>query len=178
MDPGPLAPTAVVELLWAASTIIRAELSALPPAALQWHPAPGEWCAKEVLGHLIESEKRGFAGRIRIILASDGLASDRPQLEGWDQEVVARDRKDCDRDWSALCDEFTGLRADSAALVAGLRPGDLGRAGQHPKVGVLTVADLLHEWVHHDRNHIRQMLANVQASVWPHMGAGQRFSAT
>jgi hypothetical protein len=188
MDPGPLAPTAVVELLWAASTIIRAELSALPPAALGWHPAPGEWCAKEVLGHLIESERRGFAGRIRIILASDGLASDglasdglasdRPQLEGWDQEVVARERKDCDRDWSALCDEFTGLRADSAALVAGLRPSDLGRAGQHPKVGVLTVADLLHEWVHHDRNHIRQMLANVQASVWPRMGAAQRFSAT
>jgi hypothetical protein len=43
-------------------------------------------------------------------------------------------------------------------------------------VGFLTVGDLLHEWVHHDRNHIRQMLANVQACAWPHMGNAQRFS--
>ena len=171
MQPAPLSPSATVELLWAASAIIRAELSAQPPAVLAWHPAPSEWCAKEVLGHLIESERRGFAGRIRIILASD-----RPALEGWDQDVVARDRKDCDREWAELREEFAGLRADSAALVAGLEPADLARGGQHPKVGFLTVADLLHEWVHHDRNHIRQMLANVQAAVWPHMGAAQRFS--
>jgi len=68
--------------------MIQAELSALPTPVLAWHPAPGEWCAKEVLGHLIETEKRGFAGRIRIILKSDS-----PQLEGWDQEAVARARK-------------------------------------------------------------------------------------
>jgi hypothetical protein len=40
------------------------------------------------------------------------------------------------------------------------------------------VDELLNEWVHHDRNHARQILANVQAYVWPHMGATQRFSAT
>jgi hypothetical protein len=38
------------------------------------------------------------------------------------------------------------------------------------------VADLLHEWVHHDRNHLRQILASVQAFVWPHMANAQRFS--
>jgi hypothetical protein len=62
------------------------------------------------------------------------------------------------------------------SLVAGLTPANLSRGGRHPKVGLLTVADLLHEWVHHDRNHIRQMLANVQGAAWPHMGAAQRFS--
>jgi len=69
------------------------------------------------------------------------------------------------------------MRRDSVALVAGLRAADLGRGGQHPKVGPLRVADLLHEWVHHDRNHIRQMLANLQTVAWPHMGNAQRFSA-
>jgi hypothetical protein len=166
-----LPPPAVAQLLRAAATTIDAELAALPAAALAWHPAPGEWCVKEVLGHLIETEQRGFAGRIRVILAGD-----RPPLEGWDQEAVARARKDCDRDWTGLRDEFSRLRADSARLVAGLSPADLPRGGQHPKVGFLTVADLLHEWVHHDRNHIRQMLANAQAFVWPHMGNAQRFS--
>ena len=36
---------------------------------------------------------------------------------------------------------------------------------------------LLHEWVHHDRNRLRQILTNVQARAWPHMGNARRFSA-
>ena len=168
-----LAPSAVAALLHSAAAVIHAELSALPAPALGFHPAEGEWCAKEVLGHLIECEKRGFSGRIHVIMQTEAS----PQLEGWDQDAVARARKDCEREWPALYDEFSRLRTASVAQVAGLSPADLARRGRHPKVGVLTVADLLHEWVHHDRNHIRQMLANVQAFAWPHMGNAQRFSA-
>ncbi len=151
MTPGPrlLRPTEVGRLLESAVAMIRAELAALPDDVLAWHPAPGEWCAKEVLGHLIESEGRGFAGRIRIILASDA---------------------------TALLDEFARLRRESVAFVVGLSATDLGRGGRHPKVGLLRVGDLLHEWVHHDRNHLRQMLANVQALAWRHMGNARRFS--
>jgi hypothetical protein len=173
MTPGPrlLRPTEVGRLLESGVAVIRAELAALPDDVLAWHPAPGEWCAKEVLGHLIESEGRGFAGRIRIILASDT-----PALETWDQNEVARARRDCERDATALLDEFAKLRRESVAFVAGLSATDLGRGGRHPKVGLLRVGDLLHEWVHHDRNHLRQMLSNVQALAWPHMGNARRFS--
>jgi DinB family protein len=167
----PLPPSAVAALLGAAATMIHAEMGALAPGALEFHPAPGEWCAKEVLGHLIECERRGFSGRIAVILAGDT-----PALEGWDQEAVARARHDCRRDWLALYREFRDLRDASVAQVAGLAPADLRRGGAHPKVGLLRVSDLLHEWVHHDRNHIRQMLANVQAYAWPYMGNAQRFS--
>jgi hypothetical protein len=173
MTPDALQPSAVAALLRSADAVIHAELSALPAPVLGFHPAPGEWCAKEVLGHLIECERRGFSGRIHIILKSDHS----PDLEGWDQDAVARARQDCDREWSALYQEFSRLRSASIAQVAGLSAADLARRGQHPKVGLLTVADVLHEWVYHDRNHIRQMLANVQAFAWPHMGNAQRFSA-
>ena len=77
---------------------------------------------------------------------------------------------------AALLDEFDAARAASLALVAGLRQEDLRRAGRHPVVGELSIGDLLHEWVHHDRNHIRQALALGQAYVWPHMGNARRFS--
>lgn len=171
MTPEPLEPPAVAALLQSAAATIHAEIAALPVPVLDFHPAEGEWCVKEVLGHLIECEKRGFSGRIRIILKSD----DSPPLEGWDQDAVARARKDCERDWPGLYREFFQLRSASVAQVAGLSPADLSRGGQHPKVGVLTVADLLHEWVHHDRNHTRQLLAVVQARVYPHMGNSQKF---
>jgi len=168
----PLPPAVVAGLLRSAVTTLRAELTALPEAVLTYHPAPGEWCAKEVVGHLIEAEGRGFTGRIRIILAEDT-----PRLQTWDQDEVARARHDCARDVKTLLGELAELRDDSVALATGLRRDDLRRAGEHPKVGRLRVADLLQEWVHHDRNHLRQILANVQAWAWPHMGNAQRFSA-
>jgi hypothetical protein len=168
----PLAPAVVAGLLQSAVTTLRAELTALPESVLTYHPAPGEWCAKEIVGHLTEAERRGFAGRIRIILAEET-----PKLQAWDQATVARERHDCAQDVKALLDELEELREDSVALVTGLRRDDLARAGEHPKVGRLSVGELLQEWVHHDRNHLRQILANVQAWAWANMGNAQRFSA-
>ena len=124
------------------------------------------------MGHLIEAEQRGFAGRIRTILAEQ-----RPKLVPWDQPAVAAARGDCDKVGTALAAEFRALRTASLELVTALRPADLDRVGIHPEVGELRVRDLLGEWVHHDRNHVRQLLANTQARVWPQMGNAQRFSA-
>lgn len=158
-------------MLRAMSSAIDAELSALPDAVLAWHPAPGEWCAKECVGHLLEAERRGFNGRIRTILDQS-----EPELASWDQQAVARQRKDCERSARELLSEFGALRADSMALVESLGVADLQRGGTHETVGYLRVSDLLHEWLHHDRNHFRQLQANVQAYVWPTMANAQRFS--
>jgi hypothetical protein len=168
----PLEPAAVAALVRASLEAIRAEVAALSEPLLVWHPAPGEWSVKEVIGHLIEADRRGFSGRIRIVL--DGTD---PALERWDQNAVARARGDDANDARLLLEELTGLREDGVALARRLRPADLGRGGHHPAVGYLTVSDLLHEWVHHDRNHLKQILANVQAYAWPHMGNSQRFSS-
>ena len=167
----PLTPAEIAPLLDAAMTTLRAELGSLPERVLSAHPAPGEWCAKEVIGHLIEAERRGFAGRIRTILVEVN-----PTLEGWDPDEVARARKDCARPIAELLAELGEIRPQSAALVRGLHDADLARAALHPKVGRISISDILQEWVHHDRNHIKQALAGVQAYVWPAMGNTQRFS--
>jgi hypothetical protein len=170
-DRAALAPAVVAGLLGSAVVALGAEIEALPEAVTAFHPAPGEWCVKAVVGHLIEAERRGFAGRVRTILTART-----PDLLPWDQNEVARSRRDCARDVRGLLDELTVMRRESATLVAGLGAADLARAGQHPEVGVLTIAELLQEWVHHDRTHLTQILANVQAYVWPAMGNAQRFS--
>jgi hypothetical protein len=166
-----LDPAAVAALLRASLGGIRAEAEALPEPLLVWHPGPAEWSVKEVIGHLIEAERRGFSGRIRIILESID-----PALERWDQNAVARARGDDARDVRALLGELTALREEGVALAGRLGPAELARGGHHPTVGYLRVAELLHEWIHHDRNHLKQMLANVQAYAWPHMGNSQKFS--
>jgi hypothetical protein len=167
----PLGPREVANALRAALLAVRVECTGLPAAVLRWHPAPGEWCVLEVIGHLIEAEERGFAGRVRTLLTEAD-----PQFRTWDQDAVARERRDCERDLGGLLAEWTRVREASTTLVETLRAEDLPRAGRHPAVGRLSVGDLLAEWVHHDRNHQRQILANVQAYVWPHMGNARRFS--
>jgi len=136
-----------------------------------WHSAEGEWCIKECVGHLIETEARGFAGRIRRILADPGLAE-----PAWDQEQVQRDRNDDARDLGELLEAFYEMRSSSIELVHSLLNTDLDKSCFHSAAGVLRVEDLLSEWVHHDRNHHRQILANVQAFAWPSMGNSRSFA--
>jgi hypothetical protein len=166
----PLSPSEVASLLDSMRSAITAEVGALSEEVLAWHPAEGEWCAKECLGHILEAERRGFNGRIRKILAES-----EPALPGWDQQAVARERNDCQRLASELLAEFSAQRADSVALVGGLSETDVQRGGTHEKVGYVHVGDLLQEWIHHDRNHFRQLQANIQAYVWPSMGNCQKF---
>jgi hypothetical protein len=169
--PAPLAPRQAAALLRTLPIFLRAEFEAAPEALLRWRPAPEEWCLLEVVGHLIETEERGFAGRIRTILAEE-----RPQFMTWDPSTVARERQDERRDPTELLAEFIGRRTSGVTLVEALTAADLDRGGDHPEVGFLTVNDLLHEWIHHDANHLRQMLANMQSYTWPSMGNAQRFS--
>lgn len=166
-----LAPAVLAGFLAASTTMIEAEMRALGDDA-RWHPAAGEWCANEVLGHLLEAERRGFNGRIRRLLSEA-----EPSLAAWDGAAVAAARHDCDREPAELLEEFLPLRADSIELVRSLRRDDFDRSGIHSTVGRLTVGDVAAEWVHHDRNHIRQILANSQAMFWPVMGNAQRFGA-
>jgi hypothetical protein len=167
-------PARIADLLAATTTIVLGELAALGPEG-GWRPEPAQWSANECVGHLIEAERRGFAGRIRRILAAD--RPDIPaDLEDWDPPAVAAARRDHLRPGAELAAEFAALRVDGVALVRSLREADMDRVGLHPEVGPLRVDELLGEWVHHDRRHIRQLLAVTQARVWGQMGNARRFS--
>jgi hypothetical protein len=172
-EPEPLPMATIADLLTASGATVVAELIALGDAG-GWRPEPGEWSANECAGHLIEAERRGFAGRIKRIL--EGEPGRPVALDGWDPPAVAEARRDHLRAPAELAAEFDVLRAESVELVRSLRVADLPRAGIHPEVGPLRVDELLGEWVHHDRNHIRQMLAVTQARVWGQVGNARRFS--
>ncbi|MBU1227975.1 MAG: DinB family protein [Actinobacteria bacterium] len=161
----------IAALAAATSNHLRIEFAALGEDGASFHPAPGEWCAKQVVGHLIEADRRGFTGRVRTILSAD-----RPALDAWDQAGIAAARSDCHRPAADLLDEFATVRREGLALLEELTVDDLARTGIHPDVGEMAVRDLLHEWPFHDRDHLGQILTNVRALLWPDLGASQRFS--
>ena len=163
-----LTNTEVAEYLEATCALIDSEFAALG-ADSSWHFEPQEWCANQVVGHMVEADKRGFAGRIREIL--DG----RQRTSAWDQVAVAKERNDCARLGQSVWMEFMGVRNDGIKLVRSLGTADLAKGIEHPKAGHLTIRDLIHEWIHHDRNHTRQLLQIAQERAWPHMGNSQKF---
>ncbi len=170
--PGPLTTARIAGLLGVVPEALEAEVRALGRDGARWRPAPDEWSVAEVIGHLIEAERRGFAGRIREILAAD-----EPELAGWDQWAVAAARDDRRADPDVLAAELRAMRIDGIALVRRLSPSDLARTGRHPVIGTLRVEELIAEWLHHDRAHLRQALEATRAWAWVHMGATRAFDA-
>lgn len=167
----PLPTVQIAGLLEAARDHIVVEFKAMGDAWARWQPTPDEWSANQCLGHIIEADRRGFAGRIARILETDGVIE-----HGWDQRAVALERADNDRTADAIIAEFVAGRDPAIELVRSIRATDLGRFAEHDRVGRISVRDLLHEWLFHDRNHLRQILANSQARAWPAMGNTRRFS--
>jgi len=152
-------------LLEATPALLRVQLTGLDDAILRWRPAPGEWCIKEVIGHLIETDRIAFMGRIRLMIDEDY-----PTLGGMDVKGVAAARRDDARDLGELLDELTGLRAEIGPIVAALGSEELAHAGSYPKFGELSVQDLVYEWPFHDANHIKQIQDVIQAWALPGMG--------
>ncbi len=157
-------------LLRVTPAVLQRELDALPVEITQFRPAPGEWSINEVIGHMIEAEQRGFAGRVQKILNEAHHI-----CQTWDPNQVAEARGDTNKAAAELWQTFAALREQSIALVLALKPEQLARSGQHPAVGELSIRDLLYEWVYHDRNHYKQIESNIQAWFWPQLGNAQRF---
>lgn len=160
----------IAALLRATPQTLRCELGPLEPDILRWRPAPNKWCANEIIGHLIDSDRRAFAGRIQRMITED-----RPILETWDVNVVAVSRRDVERDTFELIAELERLRGAYAKLVEQLTPAQLARSAIHPRAGEFQVLDFVLEWPYHDRNHLRQILRVVQHYFWSKMGRIRDF---
>jgi hypothetical protein len=153
--------------------LLRHRVAALPDRAAGWHPEDKKWCAKEIIGHLTEEDNCDFVGRIRMMIEKQ-----EPALKVNDQDEVARARRDCDKTLRDLMDEFESVRTDSVALVKKLKADDLDRGGIHPRTGRIAIRELLHEWVYHDLNHIRQIDVNFQRFLLGHLGNMKQFYQT
>ena len=57
-------PSEIADLLESSGGAFASTLRALTPEVASWHPAEGEWCVNECVGHVIEAEKRYEAMRL------------------------------------------------------------------------------------------------------------------
>jgi hypothetical protein len=106
------------------------------------------------VGHLIDGEETDWIPRARIILARG------PNLTFEPYDRFRHRTRNADRSLSSLLDEFARLRAVNLELLQSwaLTEADLDLPGQHPRLGPVTLRQLLAAWVVHDLGHIAQVV--------------------
>ena len=125
---------------------------------LDARPAPGKWTAREVVHHLADSEMTA-ATRLRLLVATD-----RPQIRGYDQEQFAR-KLFYDRPIGASLDAFKAARRTTAEILERMTDADWARAaGTHTEHGPYTAERWLEIYAPHAHNHAAQILVARSAA--------------
>ncbi|TAE17126.1 MAG: DinB family protein [Bacteroidetes bacterium] len=97
--------------------------SSLPEAKADYAYAEGKWTVKEVLQHVIDTE-RIFSYRLLRVVRGDQTA-----LPGFDENSYATHAQANARSLESLKDEFAVVRHSTDALLASLTPQQLQRTG-------------------------------------------------
>jgi DinB superfamily len=134
---------------------LRAALRRVPPAALHWRPAPGEWSTHEVIHHCADSESNAHL-RLRYLLAEKD-----PLIVGYDQEEWARSLDYARRPLAPALATVIAVRANTVPLLRGLSEAAWSRSGRHTESGTYTVEGWLGLYADHLEIHARQIEANL-----------------
>ena len=142
-----------VAVLTRTPTTLNALLRGLPDIWVCCNEGNDTWSAFDIVGHLIVGERTDWMVRARIIL-ENGEARPFDPFDRFAQLKESRGKS-----LEQLLDEFARLRGENlAALQAlNLQPEELARRGRHPRLGVVTLAQLLATWAAHDLTHLHQL---------------------
>ena len=136
---------------------LEGALAAVPPAARQWRPAPGEWSAHEVACHCADSEVNG-AARIRYLVCEP-----EPLVLAYEESVWAVALDYHGHPLEPALATVRAVRAHTTALLRRLPESVWSREGRHTGSGRYTAEDWLAIYAEHLENHARQIEANVSA---------------
>jgi len=122
-------------------------VSTLPIDLLTRQPAAGEWSALDCLRHMLEAERFLFPVRFHAFLAGEDFEAFDPN-----QRHASPDSQTPEQ----LAAAFARARQESLGLLKQVKDDDLGRTAQHPQLGTVTLAEMLHTWAAHDLMHTVQ----------------------
>jgi DinB superfamily len=132
--------------------VVAEALAGATDEQLDARPAPGKWTAREVVHHLADSEMTA-ASRLRLLVATD-----RPQILGYDQDQFAR-KLFYDRPIAASLEAFKAARRTTAEILERMSDADWARAaGTHTEHGPYTADSWLEIYAAHAHAHAEQIL--------------------
>lgn len=138
----------------------------LGPLSAEWtdaREATTDWSPRVVVAHLILCERENWMVRVRIILSHSDHKVFTPIDMASHLEVAAA------HSMIALLREFRRRRQDNISDLVALQlsDADLQRTATHPKLGTVTLQQLLATWATHDLSHQIQ-IARTLARAYRH----------
>ena len=121
-------------------------------------PAAGGFSLVEHACHLRDLEREGYLLRVKRLLAED-----RPVLDGFAGDRIARERDYLSQEAGAAARDFAAARAELVRVVRGLGAAELAREGEFAGRPV-TLADVVAMAAGHDAEHrgdIERLLAEL-----------------
>lgn len=118
---------------------------------------PGEtrWSAVQIVGHLADAELLASVRLRRII------TQDRANLFGYQQEVWANRLSYQHRKIETVTARFALLRRENTELLSGLPADWWNLSGAHDEYGVLSLRQLVEDYVAHTAKHLDQIRRTV-----------------
>ena len=141
---------ALIEQYEAGHQAIVDAVVGITPDEMNAREAPGEWCPREIVHHLADSEMTS-AIRLRLLIAEDN-----PTLVGYDQQAFVANLYP-ERPIEPSLAAFGAARAATSPILRRLTEEQWQRAGSHTEVGRYGVEDWLQTYAAHAHDHADQI---------------------
>jgi hypothetical protein len=141
---------ALIEQYEAGHQAVVDALAGISPVELEAREAPGEWCPREIVHHLADSEMTS-AVRLRLLIAEDN-----PTLVGYDQEAFVANLYP-QRPVEPSLAAFGAARACTAPILRQLTEDQWQRSGHHTETGRYFVEEWLELYAVHAHDHADQI---------------------
>lgn len=142
-----------LEVLERTPAVLKALLSNLDYDWIMNNEGPETFSPFDVMGHLIHGEKTDWKPRIERIIEYGNTKA----FDLFDRFAMHEDSKG--KTMQELLQKFEDLRKENIIWLQSLylKDADLDKKGMHPKLGEVTMKNLLATWVVHDLTHIAQI---------------------
>jgi hypothetical protein len=115
-------------------------------------PRPDAWCAREIVGHLIDSACNNH--RRFVIGQSPGLA----RFDGYEQDPWVSRQHYADESWAELVGFWAAYNRHLMHVMRHTTAASAANGAMAPDgSGVVSVGFLMHDYVRHLRHHVEQV---------------------
>jgi hypothetical protein len=150
----------LTDALAPAADNLAAAVAGLDERHRRHRPAPGQWCANEVMAHLLHVETELFLPRLRRMATED-----RPAFVAFTPEAWARERDHSTDRFAASLEAFARARTETLAFLRTL-PATAGeRPGVSSFFGPISLCQYATHIADHDVEHLRQIEACGRAAT-------------
>jgi len=129
------------------------KLQSLSEEVVNKRPAPSDWSAKEVIGHLIDSASNNHQRFVRLQIA-DGLAF--PDY-GHDNDAWVKIQKYQEVSWNDLLDFWQCLNRHLARIIRNVNEACIDHIWVVDEDNTITLGELMIDYLRHLKAHIVQI---------------------